>query len=165
MIGKIKEPSQQISLDAINMWRVSGIFANIFGFLFLGICLWLHHFFNWPDWVHVIIFIIMIILILTSVFDIGISPKYRQQNWRYEVDGKYIQLKYGRMIKTHVIIPMSQVQYVNTEQGPLAAKFGLSTINIGTMASTHEIPGIQKEKAIELRDQIAVLAGVEETNE
>lgn len=93
-------------------------------------------------------------------------PIYRQRTWRYEVDGNYIQLKYGGVLrKSHLIIPTVKVQYVNTSQGPLSRKYGLSTVKIGTMAYEHEIPAIPVEKAVELREHIAFLAGINESNE
>lgn len=90
------------------------------------------------------------------------QPIYLQRTWRYEIEEQHIQIKHGLFSKHHLIIPMSKVQYVNTNQGPLLRRYGLSTITIGTIASSHEIPAITEEEATALRNRIAQLANINE---
>ena len=60
---------------------------------------------------------------------------------------------------------MVKVQYVNTNQGPLLRRFHLSTLSVGTTASTHEIPAIPELTAQELRGKIASFAELSEAEE
>ena len=166
MISVLKEPRQQISPNAVKMWQMSNAITNFFVFCIIGVLLYLHRHFHWVEWIRFILYIAVIVLIIISIVEIFILPIYRQRTWRYEIDEQYVQLKYGGAInKTHLIIPMTKVQYVNTYQGPILQKFGLSTITIGTMASSHEIPAINETEAIELREKIAFLAQINEANE
>ncbi|MEH7461900.1 PH domain-containing protein [Bacillus thuringiensis] len=166
MIEMIKEPKQQISPNAIKVWRISDAITYGIALCVVGIILFLQHYYDWKDWVGFICYIIIALLIISSIFEMSIIPIYRQRTWRYEIDEQYIQLKHGgKLMRTHLIIPMSKVQYVNTNQGPILRKFGLSTLKIGTMASEHEIPAISEEKATELRENIAYLAGINEVSE
>ncbi len=57
---------------------------------------------------------------------------------------------------------MIRVQHVDTEQGPVLKKFGLATVSVSTAATTHNIPALALEEALELRDRIGILARVEE---
>ncbi|ATA58757.1 hypothetical protein GS458_0294 [Geobacillus stearothermophilus] len=166
MTQTIKEPKQQISPNAVKVWRISDAITYFITLCILTVLLYLQHYYDWKNWVGVILYFIVILVIISSIVEIIFVPIYRQKTWRYDVDEKYIQLKYGGVfMKTHLIIPMTKVQYVNTIQGPLLRKFGLSTIKIGTMASVHEIPAIPEKKATELREKIAYLAGVNESDE
>ncbi|SDX09501.1 hypothetical protein SAMN05444487_11033 [Marininema mesophilum] len=158
----IKEPKQQISNDAIKVWRIAETIAFISILSILLILLCLGHYYEWNRWIGYILYFFLVTSPIYSIISIVFVPIYRQKTWRYDVDEKYIQLRYGGVWeKTHLIIPMVKVQFVNTNQGPLLRKFGLSTITIGTMASEHEIPALPEKIAIELRDHIAFLAGVE----
>ncbi|PFD36463.1 hypothetical protein CN285_22010 [Bacillus cereus] len=162
----IKEPQQQISPDAVKMWRISDAITYCISLCIVGVFLFLQHHYDWAEWIRFVLYIIIILFTISSIFEIVILSVYKQRTWRYEIDEQYIQLKHGgKLMKTHLIIPMTKVQYVNTSQGPLLQKFGLSTIKIGTMASEHEIPAIPEKKAIKLRENIASFARVKELNE
>ncbi|MED0661181.1 PH domain-containing protein [Bacillus smithii] len=166
MTQMIKEPKQQISPNAVKMWRISDAIMYFIALCILLILLYFQQYYEWKSWIRFILCVLLILLIISSIVEIVIVPIYRQRTWRYEVDEKYIQLKYGGVLKkTHLIIPMTKVLYVNTNQGPLLRKYGLSTIKIGTMASVHEIPAIPEKEAAELREKIAMLAGISESNE
>lgn len=84
-----------------------------------------------------------------------------QRTWRYEIDEDFIQLKHGFLNRHHTIVPMSRVEYVNTEQGPLLRRFELSVLTIGTLASTHEIPALTLTEATIVRNKIARLAQID----
>ncbi|MBY0595923.1 MULTISPECIES: PH domain-containing protein [Bacillus] len=162
----IKEPQQKISPNAVKVWRISDAITYTTALCVLGILLFLQHYYDWKSWISIICYIIIALLIISSIFELSIIPIYRQRTWRYEIDENYIQLKHGgALMRKHLIIPMTKVQYVNTNQGPILRKFGLSTLTIGTMASEHEIPAISEKKATELRANIAYLAGINEINE
>lgn len=166
MIIMIKEPQQRISINAVKMWRLSSVILYIVSIFILGILLFLQHYYGWSNLVKVIIYAIIILSTISSAFEIWFIPIYRQRTWRYEVERKYIQLKHGGILKkNHLVIPTIKVQYVHTSQGPLLRKYGLSTIKIGTMAYVHEIPAISEEEATELREYIAFLAGINESDE
>lgn len=163
MSQTIKEPQQRISDNAVKMWRMNSIIEIIVEFAILGILLYLHYHYDWVEWIGHVLYLLIILCIINSIYEIFIQPIYQQRTWRYEVDAQYIQVKRGAIKKTYLIIPMTKVQYVNTNQGPLLRKYGLATIKIGTMASTHEIPAIPEEDAVELRNHIALLAQISES--
>ncbi|GAB4074532.1 PH domain-containing protein [Barrientosiimonas marina] len=159
----MKEPQQRISINAVKMWRLSNIIMYFVSLLLLGVFLFLQHYYGWPNWIKLAIYAVIIISTISSAFEIFCIPIYKQRTWRYEIERHYIQLKHGGFIfKNHLIIPIVKVQYVNTSQGPLLKKYGLSTVKIGTMAYVHEIPAVSKEKATELREYIAFLSGINE---
>ncbi|ALC83578.1 MULTISPECIES: PH domain-containing protein [Bacillus] len=158
----IPEPQQRISKNAVKVWRISSVISHIITMLIFGALLYCQDRFGWYDWIGHVTWVILILVGLDFVYGVLIRPVFLQRTWRYGVDEEHIQLKHGALEKTHIIVPMTKVQYVNTSQGPLLRKYGLSTIKIGTTASSHEIPAIPEEEAESLRTQIAVLAKITE---
>ncbi|WP_240377056.1 PH domain-containing protein [Bacillus piscicola] len=165
MTQTIEEPQQRISPDAVKVWRMSSLIEDFIAYVVLGALLFLHHSYNWVEWVGLILYILIILGVIHSIYEIFIRPIYQQRTWRYDIDERHIQLKHGAIKKTHLIVPMTKVQYVNTNQGPLLRRYGLATIKVGTMASSHDIPAIPVKEAEELRTRIAFLAEITETDE
>src|SRR5699024_8558861 len=106
--------------------------------------------------------IYMALLIASLILFIIIIPKIRYRRWRYEIFEQEIYIQHGILIMTRTIVPMIRVQHVDTVQGPILKKYGLSTVTISTAATVHEIPALTDEDASALRDQISVLARVDE---
>jgi len=91
-----------------------------------------------------------------------INPFLLYKNWRYDVDEEFLQLKSGVLYEEHQLVPMTKIQSVATKQGPLLRKYGLCSISIETMGSSHTIPALPKDVAIKLRNQIAHYAKIKE---
>lgn len=100
-----------------------------------------------------------------AVWDIFIQPSWLYKHWYYDVNEEFLQLKHGALTKVHQIIPMAKVQSVTTNQGPLMRKYGLYSVSVGTMGSSHEIPALPEEVALALRHQIASYARINEVDE
>lgn len=155
-------PDQRISKKAVVVWRISSTIAHIITLLVLCTVLFLHWYYDWANWIGYITYVITGLIILQAIYKIFIYPIYMQKTWRYRVDDEYIQIKHGAIEHVHLLIPMVKVLHVSTSQGPILRKFGLSTITIGTTASSHEIPALPVDEAEDLREKIAMLAKVTE---
>ncbi|PLR66762.1 PH domain-containing protein [Bacillus sp. UMB0893] len=160
MIETIPEPQRQISPYAIQVWRISSIISHIVTIIIFVAIIFMQQHFDWYGWIGHASYVLLAITALHSIYGIFYYPALMQRTWRYEVDAEHIHLKHGALEKTHTIIPMTKVQYVNTNQGVILRKYGLATITIGTTASSHEIPAILEEEAEMLRSQIAIFAKV-----
>src|SRR5690625_5811113 len=92
------------------------------------------------------------------IYELTIRPILLQKTWRYDIDENYIQLKYGFINKHSLIIPMSRVEYVNTNQGPILRYYNLSVLTIGTITSANQISPISVAEAAETSGIILYLA-------
>ncbi|WP_335870972.1 PH domain-containing protein [Bacillus sp. 2205SS5-2] len=160
MENVLEAPRQQVSPLAVKVWRSSAVISLVVTLSVLFILLYLANHFDWYDWISPILIGILGLSVLYSIYEIFIYPIYMHKTWRFDVNEEFIQLKFGALEKTHVLIPMTKVQYVNTQQGPLLRRFNLASITIGTTSSTHTIPAIPAEEAESLRNYIANLAKV-----
>ncbi|WNF23482.1 PH domain-containing protein [Mesobacillus jeotgali] len=164
MLVDIKEPQNSISRKAINVWIISEIIQNFIGFAVLGILFYLDDRFLWKEWIGWVLILLLAISIPAAIWAF-ISPYIQYKSWRYEVDEEFVQLKSGVLEEKHLLIPMTKIQSVETVQGPLMRKYGLYSVSIGTMGSTHVIPALPKEEAVSLRNQIAKYAKVKDEDE
>lgn len=158
----IQMPTTRLSKHSVAMWRVSGMIAIIIYALILGITYFLYDYFSWYDWVYKGILIGIVLLIIHFLWEVIIHPALLYKNWRYCADEEFLQLKSGAFIMAHQIVPMTKIQSVSTNQGPILRRYNLYSITVETMGSSHTIPAIQKEKAILLRDAIAHYAKIKE---
>ncbi|AKG05850.1 hypothetical protein AAV35_013975 (plasmid) [Salimicrobium jeotgali] len=165
MDQELIEPTQKISKNAVKLWRTTSVLGFIAMIIILVIFKFLISYFNWLDWLDILVYIVGGLFIVGLFFDLFVVPAYKQKTWRYGIDQNCIQLKYGGIIKkTHTVIPMDKVYFVNTFQHPLLQKYKLSSVKIGTVAYTHEIPALPEEQAKNVRRHIAALSGISDSN-
>ncbi|MED3965874.1 PH domain-containing protein [Niallia taxi] len=162
MYSKIEEPKKSISEKAMKVWRISETIINVGILVVLGVLYYLDDYFEWTYWIGWIILGLIGLTVLSAIWGIIIEPSLKQKYWRYDVDEEFIQLKSGIWKKQHQLIPMTKVQSVELLQGPLLRKYKLYSISVGTMGSSHQIPAIPEEEALELRNQIAHYAKIKE---
>ncbi|WP_211747818.1 PH domain-containing protein [Paenibacillus sp. Marseille-Q4541] len=161
----IPEPQNLLSKDAIKVWMIKETIENIIAFIILGILIYLDIRFSWVVWIGWILYGLAGISILVAIWSIFIRPYVLYHRWRYDVSSEFLQLKFGTMTEVNQLVPMTKIQAVSTRQGPLLRKYDLYAIDIETMGSSHKIPALPKEVALELRDNIAHFAKIKEVDE
>lgn len=106
----------------------------------------------------------------TSVLAIGLAltaawPPARYRSWSFALGDADVVVRRGVWWRVTSIIPHARVQHVDTIQGPLERKLGLSSVVIytaGTIDASVAIPGLRADEAEQLRDTLATLARVGE---
>lgn len=138
--------------------------AFLIGIIVLSVLFYLNYYFSWKQWIGWVLVIVAVLALISGIWSL-ISPFLLFKNWRYDVDEQFLQLKSGALIEIHQLIPMTKIQAVATEQGPLLRKYDLYAISVETMGSSHVIPALPKKAAIELRNQIARYAKIKEVEQ
>lgn len=90
-----------------------------------------------------------------------IPRQVRAMGWA--VTGTDLQIRKGIMFKSLTVVPLGRLQYVDVEEGPVARHFGIAQVKLHTASATTDaqLPGIPREQAAQLREEISELA---ETN-
>jgi uncharacterized protein len=153
----ISEPQKRISERALTVWKIAAGLHSLLVWLLAGGLIAITMIFDFPNW---IIGAAIAMAVIYSYLFIFLLPKLRWKRWRYEVREQEIELQYGVFIVKRTLIPMIRVQHVDTLQGPLLRKYGLSTVTVSTAATVHEIPALDMEEAESLRTSISRLARV-----
>lgn len=165
MIEQLNEPENRLSKEAVKIWTITEILSSAVGIIILFILFYLDYRFSWKDWAGWILIALAALLVLVSIWSIFIRPTILYTHWRYGVTEEFLQLKSGTLSQVNQIIPMAKIQTVSTKQGPLLRKYGMYAVTVKTMGSSHTIPILPQDVAVELRNQIAHFAKIKEVDE
>lgn len=162
MYSAIEEPTDKLAKKVISVLRWRSIIYHTIAFILLSVLYGVSIHYTWVSGVNWIILIGTILTIISSVWLVGLRPQYIYKNTRYFVNEEFLQLKKGAFFESHELVPMTKIQAVSTNQGPILRRFNLYSIEIETIGSSHKIEGLSKDVAINLRNQIAHLAKIQE---
>lgn len=165
MYTAIPEPTKKLAKKIVSVMRWRSIINHTIEFIILAVLYSLSVHFEWVQWINWILLISAGLAILSAIWLIGLRPLYIYKNTRYDVNEEFLQLKTGAFNERHELVPMTKIQAVSTNQGPILRRFNLYAIAIETMGSNHGIAGLPKEVAIDLRNQIAHLAKIQEDDD
>lgn len=98
-------------------------------------------------------------LVAALVDVIAIQPA-RRTVWWYAISDEQIDLEHGWLVVTHTVVPMTRVQHVDLQQGPLARRFTLAELSIHTAAGSVKIPALDRAEGETIRQRIADLARI-----
>ena len=149
------EPAERLNPRAVTLWRITGslnmlpllvgaVFAGTALVRFGGASLFLG------------ILPVLAVLALASVV-VGMAPGLRWRRWRYEIRSEEVDLQRGIFWISRTLVPLARIQHVDTRQGPLQRRFGLSTVVFYTAAGPNQIPELATPVAADVRDRIAEL--------
>lgn len=83
-------------------------------------------------WVHVLAGAVTVLGIVVFV---GVVPVWRYRVHRWDVDATAVYTRTGWLVQERRIAPISRVQTVDTERGPLDQLFGLANVTVTTASS------------------------------
>lgn len=152
-----EEPTQRLSKQSITIWRIQRSLEGIILVLLPIIYGVVMQYVEWPVW---ILTVLLVILVLYCIAFILIWPPIQWRRFRYQVLEQEIDIVQGVLIVRRTLVPMTRIQHVETEQGPILRRYKMASVEIQTAATTHRIPVLPIEEADQLRDQIARLAAV-----
>ena len=83
-------------------------------------------------WVHVLAAAVTVLGIVVFVF---VVPVWRYRVHRWDIDATAVYTRTGWLVQERRIAPISRVQTVDTERGPLDQLFGLANVTVTTASS------------------------------
>ncbi|WP_107984305.1 PH domain-containing protein [Rhodococcus sp. OK519] len=83
-------------------------------------------------WPHVTVFAVTLVVALA---DILIVPQWRYRVHRWEISADAVYTRTGWFNQERRIAPITRIQTVDTERGPLDRLFGLATVTVTTASS------------------------------
>lgn len=147
-------PEKRIDENAIKAWKITAASWGALTFLIPAALYGMHYFANIPVLAPIIAGPLVVLFYILIVF---VLPKFRWKRWYYNVDDRSVDMLRGIIFRKRTTVPINRIQHVDTKQGPIYRRFGLSSINISTAATTHEIPALDEETATQLRNIISEL--------
>jgi uncharacterized protein len=99
-----------------------------------------------------------IVLAVTVVLSIVIPP-VAYERWRFALREEDLWIRRGILVRSVSVIPYRRLQFVDTQQGPVARLFGLAELVVHTAApgTSGRVPGLDAGEAEVLRERLAHL--------
>jgi uncharacterized protein len=89
-------------------------------------------------------------------------PPRLYRSWGYRIDAKVLETRSGTVFQRARLLPLSRLQHVDIERGPLERMFGLAALILhtaGTHSANIRIPGLESSEATRLRDHLIEIGG------
>jgi uncharacterized protein len=79
--------------------------------------------------------------------------------WGYAERHQDLMVRRGVLIRRQSVIPYGRMQFIDVTAGPIERSLGLATLRMHTAAAASDarIPGLDRDAAATLRDQLAAL--------
>jgi membrane protein YdbS with pleckstrin-like domain len=149
------EPAERLDPRAIALWRITGI-LNVVP-LFAGACFAAVAMVRYGGASVLLAVVLPVAVVVLGFVVVGVAPGLRWRMWRYEIRPDEVDLQRGIVWIERTLVPLARIQHVDTRQGPLQRRYGLSTVVFYTAAGPNQIPELSTPVAAEVRDRIAVL--------
>jgi membrane protein YdbS with pleckstrin-like domain len=148
------EPAERLDPRAITVWRITGTLNMLPLLVGAGFAGWALSRSGGSSLFGVLP--VLAVLALAGVV-VGVVPGLRWRRWRYEIRPDEVDLQRGIFWISRTLVPLARIQHVDTRQGPLQRRFGLSTVVFYTAAGPNQIPELSTPVAERARDHIAEL--------
>lgn len=127
--AELREPANRVSPKAKPMWMMVAAFTEFFPLA--AVVAWLvfdrdHRSFQWA---------VLAVLVIGAVLHIGVSPFWRYRVHRWEVTDAAVYTQSGWFSQERRIAPISRIQTVDAQFGPIERLFGLGTLVVTTASS------------------------------
>lgn len=147
---QLRPPRHQVSRRAIPWWTLRAVGSVVTVLIGLGVALA-----SWPFASTGLGWVASAVLLL-GVGYVVVMPRWRFRVHRWEVTEDAVYTSAGWLSQEWRVAPMSRIQTVDTERGPLQQLFGLSTVTVTTasVAGALQIAGLDHQLARDLVEQL-----------
>lgn len=123
----LREPAHQVGRKAPWLWAVGAAMRVAF-FLAVGVALVFFDLVDLPWWAWVL-------YALASAAYVPLMPWVRYRIHRWESTETAVYTQSGFLSRERHIAPMSKVQTIDLDEGPVARLFGLATVTVTTASA------------------------------
>lgn len=148
--------------DIIQVSRISSLIGNAVLIALAAVYLIVAAYKDWtflPGWIALGLFA------LSLIWYTWFAPGLFYRTFGFKVSDEELELRSGWIWLNDTVIPMTRIQHVELESGPMLRKYGLAEVKVVTAAKTHVIKALKLEEAEKLKQQIGELAKVVEHDE
>jgi membrane protein YdbS with pleckstrin-like domain len=151
---------QRLDEGVIFLWRIHRAIQSMFflGILLIPALILSFKFEAYLIWIwsgYGLFFLIQIFLWIWQ-------PPANYRNWRYRIDDQVLEMRNGIFVKIAQYLPLSRLQHVDLQSGPIERKLGLASVicyTAGTHSAVLVLPGIARETADAIRDYLLTVGG------
>lgn len=131
----LRDPAYFASPNAVRYWVLSALIGSL---IWCAILIGLYFFLvpdSWKVWAGPV----LVALVVISVIQVLAVPQWRYRVHRWEVTPSAVYTRSGWLNVEQRIAPLSRVQTVDSERGPLMRLFNLASITVTTASAAGPI--------------------------
>lgn len=129
-VTTMTDPQWQPSPRARLLWALSA--GLLWVPIFIAQIVWAVVDSSWTTWPHVAVLVASIVF---AALHVAVVPQWRYRVHRWEISDTAVYTRTGWLSQERRIAPISRVQTVDTERGPLDRLLGLATVTVTTASS------------------------------
>lgn len=143
------EPSGRLSAAALTLERIHAIVGCVAIWVLAAGAVWL-----WPEvaWIGLAALVAGVLALVATAVDVVWLLSRRLASYRYEVSDHAVRIHHGIWFSRRLIVPAEQVLYLALRQGPVQRRFGLATVQVGTLGSVHDLGPLPFDVAAAITD-------------
>lgn len=149
-VVRLRPPSNRVERRAVRYWLANELLSSAVFAVILGACA----LFIEParGWLLLALGIAMVLLLPYSI----VVPFWRYRVHRWEVTDDAVYTRTGWLWQEWRIAPMSRIQTVDTQRGPLEQRFQLSSVTVTTASAAGpiKIVGLDRQVAEDLAERL-----------
>lgn len=157
---RLRDPAHHVSPKAKTLWRLSAVLGWLPLMIGLGVWMFLdpaHR--SAQIWV-------LIGLVVVVALHATIMPIWRYRVHRWEVNDLAVYTQTGWIHQERQLAPISRIQTVDSEFGPLERMFGLGSVKVTTAsaAGAQKVSGLERDVVERIVSDLTVTAAVSESD-
>ncbi len=131
----LREPAYLAAPNALRYWSIGSFMAALFWWVVIFGVYTFAIPDSWTSWAGPL----AIVLVLGSLVEMIVVPQLRYRVHRWEVTPTAVYTRSGWLNREQRIAPLSRVQTVDSEQGPVMRMFNLASITVTTASAAGPI--------------------------
>jgi membrane protein YdbS with pleckstrin-like domain len=133
--ARLREPAHHVAPEAVSYWAVRSLTGALIQWVVItGVYVFVLPE-DWKLWAGPV----AVLLVAISIVELAVVPRWRYRVHRWEVTDTAIYTRSGWLTREQRIAPLSRVQTVDSERGPLMRFFRLSSITVTTASAAGPI--------------------------
>ncbi|WP_344900675.1 PH domain-containing protein [Actinomadura meridiana] len=157
---RLRPPEHRVSRRAVAHWAIE--YLLLWGLAFglaVGVAAWAGDE-GWsgvPGWLSGRIGWLPYAVGAAGLLMVSVAPVWRYRVHRWEVSADVVYTRTGWFSREWLLVPVSRIQTVDTEQGWIERMLGLATIEVNTASHTgsSEVSGLPVDVATHLAEDLA----------
>ncbi len=155
---ELRDPAHRVCPRAVGYWRTKAVLSALAELVVAGVLFVVLP--EWPWWATALV----VVGAVANVCYAAVMPGLRYRIHRWEVTPQAVHTRAGWFSVETRIAPLSRVQTVESQQGPLMRRFRLASLTVTTASAAGPITieGLDAEEARTLVAQLTAITGASE---
>jgi len=133
--ARLREPAHHVAPEAVRYWALKSLVGAVIQWLVVTALYVFAIPEDWKVWAGPV----AIAIVAISIVELAVVPQWRFRVHRWEVTDTAIYTRSGWLTREQRIAPLSRVQTVDSQRGPLMRLFRLSSITVTTASAAGPI--------------------------